>query len=109
MRSNGNEGERQNEGEKDDDENCLPEPSQGWFLLPSHKANKPRGYSHWLQQIQLLVEPFGPQSNSRFYNLGQPFGAMTRGIDGGTATGNGPLGKSFQPPAVIGVSSLNGI
>jgi len=32
--------------------------------------------THRLQQIQLLVEPFRPQSNSRFYNLGQPFGAM---------------------------------
>ena len=36
--------------------------------------------THRLQQIQLLVEPFRPQSNSRFYDLGQPFGAMTRGM-----------------------------
>ena len=25
------------------------------------------------QRIQLLVEPLGPQANSRFYDLGQPF------------------------------------
>src|ERR1700737_3304049 len=48
------------------------------------------GGQHRLQQIRLLVEPFGPQTNSRFYDLGQPFGAMMRGIDGATATGNGP-------------------
>jgi hypothetical protein len=55
MRSNGNEGERQNEGEKDDDENCLPKPSQGWFLLPSHKANKPQIPSILPQILRLTV------------------------------------------------------
>ena|SRR5271157_342182 len=43
-----------------------------------------------LRQIQLLIQPFRPQTNARFQNLGQPFGTMPRGIDGGTATGYGP-------------------
>src|ERR1019366_7428174 len=49
-----------------------------------------RSLAHRLQQIQLLIQPFRPQTNAGFQNLGQPFSTMTRGIDGGTATGYGP-------------------
>src|ERR1700726_112513 len=42
------------------------------------------------QRIQLLVEPLGSQTNSRFYNLGQPFRTMTRSIHGWAGTRNGP-------------------
>ena len=54
--------------------------------------------AHRLQQIQLLIQPFRPQTNPGFQNLGQPFGTMTRGIDGGTATGYGPAAlQRFDP------------
>jgi hypothetical protein len=53
-----------------------------------------RFLSHRLQQIQLLIEPFGPQTNSAFCNLGQPLCAMPRCVDGRTATRNGPASKS---------------
>jgi hypothetical protein len=40
--------------------------------------------AHRLQQIQLLIQLFGPQTNPRFWNLGQPFGATPHSIDGAT-------------------------
>ena len=54
--------------------------------------------AHGLQQIQLLIQTFRPQTNAGFQNLGQPFGTMPRGIDGGTATGYGPAAiQRFDP------------
>jgi hypothetical protein len=49
--------------------------------------------AHRLEQIQLLIQPFPPPVNSRLRDLGQPLRAMSRGIDGGTATGNRPVGQ----------------
>ena len=40
-----------------------------------------RFLAHRLQHIQLLIQPFRPQTNPRVWNLGQPFIAMPRGID----------------------------
>lgn len=50
-----------------------------FVALPQQIA--PRLLPHRLQQIQLLVEAFGSQTNSGFLNLGQPFRAMRAGID----------------------------
>ena len=36
-----------------------------------------------LQRIQLLVEPLGSQTNSGFYNLGQPFRTMAPSVRSG--------------------------
>ena len=51
-----------------------------------------------LQQIQLLIEPFGANPNSWFHDLGQPLGAMTWSVDGCAAAGNRPAAvQSFDP------------
>jgi hypothetical protein len=50
------------------------------------------------QQIQLLVEPLGSETNSGFGNLGQPFAAMPHSINGGAAAGNRPAAiQRFNP------------
>ena len=80
------------------DRGNLPQQLHGLMPVALHQQVVARLLTHRLQQIQLLVKPFGPSSNSRFYNLGQPFGAMTWGIDGATATGNGPAAvQCFDP------------
>src|ERR1700746_3001805 len=60
-----------------------------------------------LQRIQLLVEPLGSQTHSRFYDLGQPFRTMTRSIHGWAGTGNGPasvhpLDSTHRPCQIFG-------
>ena len=66
-----------------------------WRLSRSRSRRASR---HRLQQIQLLIEPFGPQTNSSFCNLGQPLGAMPRCVDGRTAARNGPVAiEGFDP------------
>ena len=67
--------------------------AQNSFLKTNQIGVEPNlstSHPHRLQQIQLLVVPFGSPANSGFLDLGQPFGTMPRGIDGGPATGNGP-------------------
>ena len=53
-----------------------------------------RFLAHRLQQIQLLIIPFSPPTNSGFLDLGQPFGAMPRRCGAGdssdSATGGAP-------------------
>ena len=50
------------------------------------------------QQIQLLIEPFRPETNSRLGNLGQPLAAMPRSINGCAAAGNCPAAiQRFNP------------
>jgi hypothetical protein len=44
----------------------------------------------WRSKIELLIEPFGTQSNSWFSDLGQPLGAMTGSVDGCARAGNRP-------------------
>jgi hypothetical protein len=50
-----------------------------------------------LQQIQLLIQPLGAEPNSGSCNLGQPFCAMMRSIDGRALTGNGPTAVQSHP------------
>jgi hypothetical protein len=63
---------------------CL---AQEALTIRTHGKQKPPADA---QKIQLLIQPFRPQTNAGFQNLGQPFGTMMRDIDGGTATGYGP-------------------
>lgn len=50
------------------------------------------------EQIQLLVEPLGPETNSRFGDLSQPFAAMPRSINGCAPAGNRPAAiQRFDP------------
>jgi hypothetical protein len=51
-----------------------------------------------LHQIQLLIQPFGAEPNSGSCNLGQPFRAMMRSIDGRTLTRNGPTAVQSLDP-----------
>jgi hypothetical protein len=57
-----------------------------------------RWLAHRLQQIQLLIQPLGAEPNSGFCNLGQPFCARMRSLDGRTLTGNGPAAVQSLDP-----------
>src|ERR1700694_264065 len=63
--------------------------------------------AHRLQNIELLVQPFGSNPNSWFHDLGQPLGAMPWSVDACARTGNGPASvQRFDP--IHGASDILG-
>jgi hypothetical protein len=51
------------------DRRNLPQQLHGLTLVTLHHQVWARLLTHWLEQIQLLVEPFGSQSNPKLRKL----------------------------------------